>query len=328
MENEMVSGVVPEVNVGDSMVPQAPPAVGGWEDMGNDIAKIAAEQGIPTPEVDPVGKPPVDPNKPQGFPQAPSSPAKAPEQPVATQAPDNVKPPEKFQGKDGALDQDKLLKSYLELEKGFKRLQQKATPAQSEAPNVAPQVPAPQPNTLEAQIAQDMISRGIDANLARAQAPTLAAVLEMAKSQGAELGYQQAQTQLQQLQEAVASEARARELRAIRESDPSIFTEEGMAQLKAIREAYPWINESPEPWKAAYQFHLGERALRNQLGSPSQVQTNPKAPTAPPGPVGAVNRNPTPPLDLTNAEQVKKYLSTLTREQEAAFWKKQNGGRF
>ena len=298
-------------NIGKIEVP--PEFSGKWGDFGKDMAAIAAEQPQPAKAgelTELVVETPAPPTTPE-----PTQPKAAEVQPEAAATPE-IKAqsvPDKFKTPDGQLDQERLLKSYSDAEKELKRLQNaQRTPAQDQLAPAQPATPQVQqvPQTFEAQLEQDVKARGIG--------PVLAQLFYAAR----ESALQGSMQEIQGLREVHENQIRGEELKAIAARDPWVFTREGLQTLTDIRKTRPWVNGSPEPWKEAYRSFLADRAMGSN-GNGQQVQTpTPKAPTAPPGSVGAANRTVEPVLHLDSQEAILAHVATLPPDKEAEFWKK------
>ena len=287
--------MVPEVQMGDVSrpAPNNSQFSGDWKNLSQDLANIAAEVGQPKQTV--VDQQVQD-----------TTPAKEPEQPAqsdqpapAPATPEAAKVPDKFLNPDGSIDQDRLLRSYVEAEKALKRAQQ-AKPAAYQQPTT----PAA-PNTFAAEIEADLQKIG--------PGQTLAKLFEAAR----QAGYADAKSELETFVDRFETQARTTELKAIGEKDPWVFTDQGFNALKSIREGNPWVNQAPDPWKTAYLLHKGQSSL--STSSAQQVQTpTPKAVTAPPAPATAAVR--TQPVKIDNEKALLAHLGKLSPEQEKEFW--------
>ena len=330
MSDMVTSFGVPEVPMGTGTLEgQKPPAAfsGKWSDFNKDMAAIAKEMGAEEP-AQPVAQPPQAATtqtvtaqvvKPQETVKAaPVAPATA--QPTAQAAP--VEIPEKFRGPDGKVDQEKLVKSYLEVEKALSKARSaKSAPVEAPAPQPVAQ---PQPvqtgglTPLEFQVARDIFAGGgvTEAN-AIAQARVQIRLAEAARMTAA----QEAQLAVAPFMERAAEATRRVELQELAKSHPEVLTPQGHAELVRIREENPWINSSPEPWKTATLILLGQRGLNGQAGmvgiptpTGAQQTVNP-LPVTPSQP--AAN-----PITLNTPEQIKAHVEGLSKAEEAEFWKK------
>ena len=295
-------------SVGTSTVPQVVGAVvpefsGNPGDLMADLALIAREKGqVPPSQAEVTTK----------TQQPPEITATAP-----------VTVPEKLQMEDGSLDTEKLAKvtvdaeaalsKYLEKEKELRRkmnevngLQKSVVPAQEN-----PNPPAPVSSfaaTLEADIQR--LGAGV--------------VLEKLFNAAQETAYARALGDVQSIREESELSRSQRELEAIAKYDPQVLTPEGYEQLAKIREAKPWLNQSPKPWTEAYNLMLGDRLISERLKG--TVQPNPtgqtaKAPPTPVSPAPRVVVKPAGPnLSTMNPDQITAYVKGLTPDQEKSFW--------
>lgn len=328
--SDVTSAGVPEVQLGNgsSGGNRAPEGFSGkWSDMASDMANIAKELGVTEQPAQPVAQPPQavvtlpPPTAPTVSPQEVKPAVQAPAAAAPVTPPADV--PEKFRGADGKLDQGKLLNSYLEAEKALKKAQNaKAVPVEAPAPVPQP-VAQPQPvqtgglSPLEFQVARDIFAGGgvSEAN-AIAQARVQVRLAEAARFAAA----QEAQQSVSPFLERASESQRRSELEELAKSHPEVLTPQGHAELVRIREENPWINQSPEPWKAATLLLLGQRglgqagtvAIPTPTGAQQTINPLPVTPSQP-----AAN-----PIQLNTPEQVSQYVKTLTPQQEAEFWQK------
>lgn len=329
--SEMIAAAgVPEVNLGMGQAATSVPDVkfsGAWGDFNKDMALIAAEQTPAQPEQAPAT---VTAEQPQAEPKADTTqaqPAPAPA-PTAVQTPEPPKPeiPEKFRAPDGTLDQEKLMKSYAEAERGLKRLQNQAhqaaqpqpvAPSQQPSGNTGPLTP------LEAQVAQDIYAGG---GFSEQQAISLARVqVRMAEAQHKAT---QAATfsEVSQFRETLQDQARRTELESLAKSNPWVLTPQGQSELVKVREEQPWINNSPQPWRAATLYLLGQKSLQGaqvpvHIPNPMGAQQTATPQSVPPLPATpAPTRQQTVPLN--SQEEIMAHVKTLTPQQEAEFWKR------
>ncbi len=333
---------VPEVAVGQGGVQtQSPPPEfsGKWEDFAKDMAAITKEHGQVIEPAQPAEQPPQAVVTPAPAPTpapiaaAPVVPAAVPAAQPAAAAPQQPQPqppapaptevPEKFRGPDGRVDQEKLMKSYLEAEKSLKRLQnapQPAPGAQSASQPAAPGNPAPGPLTpFEMQVAQDIFNGG---GFTEQQAVSMARVqvkLAEARHQadvGATFG------RVAQLEETLAQQTSRAELAALARTNPEVLTPQGHAELVRVREENPWINNSPEPWRVATALLLGQKAMHSgpagSVNTPTPTGAQQQAQPLPATPVPSAPQ----PIRLDTPEQLNAYVKTLTPEQEGEFWRR------
>ena len=299
-------------------------------DFQKEIQKIAEEQGVviqPDGQVVPVQQ------QAEPEPRAEASPQLAEDRTQAGEKPE-VKVPDKFLTKDGKVDEEKVAKSTLHAEEAVKRYLEKEaelrrlTQKVNNLSKTAPQDPQPQqPTNLGAGLTADKINEALKNTNNPGQV-----LLELSQLTY-QAAYQQAlldsRVELDQVRGQVESEQRSRELQAIAQRDPWVFSEEGIKKLFEIRQANPHINAAPEPWKAAYKEHLANEVLSQKLGLQVQMPnpTATAAPKAPPAPAGAANRvTPQPKINLeeiaSDPKRLSAHLDTLSLEQQALFWKK------
>jgi len=328
------------------VIGQTPPAAqsvpptfsGAWGDMDKDMAAIAAEM-TPQPAQPAPNQPPAAATVVESKPvEAAQTQTPTPE-PVAAQPQTPPAPapevPEKFRGTDGKLDQEKLLKSYFEAEKGLKRLQNAQTqqPNTPVAPQVAPQAPQQVQNVptapltpFEAQVAQELIDIAAAAGQQMPQAYAIAQARVQVKLMEAKHKADTAATfgEVAQFREALAQQQSRTELMNLAEKNPWVLDPKGQAELIKIREEKPWINASPTPWADAVEVLLGRKTFQSQ-SAPGQVQMpTPQGSqqTAPPLPVTPVPVAAAP-IRIDTPEQLQAHLKTLTPAQEAEYWKRQ-----
>lgn len=325
-EQTAVATAVPEIHVENKVNPVPPEISTDPRDFQKEIQKIAEEKGGKLVDGKFVPNPPDGTQVPE--PQAAPKPEDSTSQPQAGAQPE-VKVPEKFLGKDGQIDQEKLQKStvnaeeaikkYLEKERELRKLQNEVHGLEK----IPPPQPQPQP---QAQVPGAITPDAINEALRRTSNPGQV-MYELAQL-AAEDGYRRAlsdfRSEIGSIRDRVESDQRTRELKTIADKDPWVFSVEGIQKLSEIRQAKPWLNNAPEPWKEAYLSYLADK----QLGQASQVQMPNPAPTtvkAPATPVGGANRvqAQVPNFsDLANDKaRLNAYLDTLTPEQQKSFWK-------
>lgn len=334
MSEMTVSAGVPEVAIGSGSMTGAAPTVTLSNDWNKDLAAMAAEVQPQTPAQPElatsqaaVTPAPVAPVVPTAQPNEQAKTAQtAPVVPVAgTAATPAVEVPEKFRGADGKLDQEKLLKSYGDAERALKQAQNKlaTTPTAPAVPQV-PAVAAPVAQVgnltpLELQVAKDIWQQG-QAGFTEAQAIALARTQVKGWEAAAAMASERALGGVSQIQESINEQRRAAELTSLAKNYPDVLTPKGFEELVKVREENPWINQSPEPWKAAAQLLVGQKGLIGQAGTvviptPTGAQNQP-IPVTPSAPVSQ-------PVQLNTPAQIEAYVKTLTPTQEAEFWKLQ-----
>lgn len=332
MSDTVIAAEVPEVDMGSGKSEGQPATIhmpGGWGDFNKDMAAIAKEQGVDEKDLGPLVVEPVQP-EPNQPPQAvvtqpvETKPATQPQESVVkpeVPAIPVVEVPEKFRGPDGKLDQEKLMKSYLEAEKTLKRAQNaKSQPVAQqvqEQPNVVPGANAGPLTPFEVQVAQDIFNGG---GFTEQQAISMARV--QVKLAEARHKAEVASTfgRVAQLEEQLTVQQQRTELESLAKTNPEVLTPKGYAELVKIREEHPWINASPEPWKAATLVLLGQRGMAGTVNIPNPTgvqQTAQPLPVTPSQPI----QNPT--VKLNTPQEVDAYVKTLTPEQEGEFWKRQ-----
>lgn len=304
------------------------------EDYAADIAKLAAEQGLPAPVA--------------GAQPAPTPTQEMPAQPAPTQAQATVTPtetkaqeptpahhvevPEKFKTPDGALDTarlekstadaDKALQTYLVKEKELKRKINEVRQAENAYLNPG-NLPAPAPGntalnpalTFEQQLEADAQSKGFGVVAARLFSAAQEAAVEQMRKELTPIkqGYEEAAT--------------TRQLEAIGKSDPWVYTPEGVGALTQILTDQPYLWQAPDPYKAAYMFSGRSVTAR----SSSQVLTpTPTAKASAPVPTAvAANMTPqAPTIRLDSRDAIDAHMKTLTTAQQEEFFVKMGLPRF
>lgn len=236
--------------------------------------------------------------------------------------------PEKFKDAEGNLDVAKLEKStleveaakqaaltkYLALEKSLRQTQNQTAGLQKQSPVVIAPTEAPAPATpFAAQLEADMAKFGAGAVLER----LFEAAKETAKNEM--LGEVKADRE-----ERLEIKSR-KELSDIASFDPGVLTPEGLESLARIRAERPWMEKAHNPTSEAYKVYLAEQVLKaRQAGT---VLPNPTASTArpPATPVSAAPRVVVQAAgpDLSTRESTDKYIASLSKEEQARFFKSQ-----
>jgi len=322
------------VSFEDSVVATAnnptPGFSGAWKDMQKDMDLLAQKSGMevvpPVTEIQ-VQEPTTVPVLPTVVPVVPpiiippsTEPAVHVNQP--TQPPAAVETvPDKFKAPDGSLDHEKLLKSYKEAEKALKRAQNVPQNVPQQVQQQIPVVATPEENTFEAQVYQDFVTSGLDQRAAAALVPTITKLFAAAS----DAGYSRALSEVSHLKQAHEDTRMRDELGAIVKIDPSLMTPEGIQTLVEIRQSQPWLNQSPEPWKAAWQVKIANESLKRSANG-TQVQTpTPKAITVPSAPVTAATIVAETPVVLNDPEAIRNHLRILTDAQKGEFFKRNLG---
>ncbi len=325
MSEAMVVSAPQDALLGTGSLVGAAPSVTMSNDWNKDLAAMAAESVKETPAQPVVGQPQqavVTPPATQ-TPAIPATQAAAPAIPVIVPP---VEVPEKFRGPDGKLDQEKVLKSYFDAEKALKKAQNALGAQPAATPAAVPAQPGqPQPaqaqqqlSPFELQVAQDLFSQGgFTEQQAMAQARVMVRLSEAKHRADTAATF----AEVNQFREALAQQQQRTELQSLAERNPEVLTPQGYAELVKVREENPWINNAPEPWKAAAHFLLGQKQMYGQAGlvnipTPKGVQQ--AVPPLPVTPAQTVQN----PIALNTPEQIQAYVSTLSPENEGEFWKK------
>ena len=117
---------------------------------------------------------------------------------------------------------------------------------------------------------------------------------------------------------------RRAELTAIAKFDPSVLSPEGIEALSKIRDSKPWINQSPQPWTEAYDYYLAEQTKNARLKGtvlPTPTGLTAKSPPTPVGPAPRAVVKPKGPHQNSSKHEFTDHVKSMTREQEAAFWR-------
>jgi|SRR6185503_6209617 len=329
MSEMTVSTGVPEVIIGSGSMEGAKPTVALSSDWNADLAKMAAESQPQTPAQPEVVSQPAQAvvTTVPAVPVVPVAQQPAVAAPVAAPVVQAVEVPEKFRGVDGKLDPEKLLKSYGDAERALKQAQNKLSQAPAAVAPQAPvnQAPVVQPNPgnltpLELQVARDLFNSG--AGYTEAQAIATARVQVKLAEASSRMAAEQAMGPVSQLMEAHAEQRRVSELQTLAKNFPEVLTPKGYDELVKVRQENPWLDNSPEPWRAAAQILIGQKQMiQGQAGTvaipnPTGSQTGQPLPVMPSSP------NPANSLQINTPAQVEAYVKTLTPAQEAEFWTK------
>lgn len=314
MENTMTVDATPETPI-NLPVASTPPDISlNPADFQKELAKIADEKGLKL----------VDGNA------VPKAEPVAVAQPTPTQVPAAAQPevPEKFKTPEGQVDVQKVEKSILHADDALKLYREKETELRKQMQtvhNLQTQVPAQSPQQfLNPQaITPEAINQALE------QTKNPGQVLLQLQQMTYQAAYNQAladaRVQVDQVNARLESDARGRELQAIANIDPWVFSNEGMNKLTEIRQQYPWINQSPEPWKEAYDKHLALQAKAKLTGSVQMPNPTAQTVMAPATPVGAVpqaQKTQTINIDklAQNPAKLNAYLNSLSPAQQDAFW--------
>ncbi len=319
MSDMIVTTGVPEVVVGQTAPAASSPEVkfsGAWGDMAQDMAALEKE---------------LTPAQPAHN-QAPAAATETPKETVAAQPPAPVAPavpavevPEKFRDASGKLDQEKLIKSYLEAEKGFKRLQnaQQAPAPAPVAPQGQPQAPLAPVNLtpFERQVAQDLINEAAAVGYAMPEGQAIAQARVQIRLEEARHKATTAATfaKVDAFESELAERKSREQLDALKQDNPWVLSPEGFRDITAILEEKPWLKQSPTPYADAVDVLLGRRSKNSQ--GQVQIPTPTAAQQGIPLPVTAAPVNAAP-VVLNSQEDILAHVKTLTQEQEDAFWVK------
>lgn len=275
-------------------------------------------------------------NAPAEAVPAPKVEATQPETTAPATAPATV--PEKFKAADGTLDAEKVAKSTVDAEAALakyatkeKELRQKMNEVarlsqQTIAPNVAPVAPAVNQVPLtafEIQVANDLINEAAAYGYQMPQGQAIAQARVQVKM--AEARHNAEASLTESLRIKLEDQDRRSELEAIAKYDQSVLTPEGFDALAKIREAKPWINQSPKPWTEAYDYYLAEQTKKQRHAGTVQPTPMGQAAKAPPTPVSPAPRvvvQPTGP-DLSSKDSIDAHLASLDEAGMAKFFKSQ-----
>lgn len=300
----------------------APVAVGEFTgkpgNLHNDLAALAAELSPKVPSA-----------------QAEVVPETQPDQPAMASA---TVVPEKFKGPDGSLDVSKVEKStvnaeatlakYVELEKVLRQKQNEVNRLSQQhiLPNVAPVVPTANQVPLtafEIQVANDLINEAAAYGYQMPQGQAIAQARVQVKM--AEARHQAEASLTESLRIKLEDQDRRTELNALAENDASVLTPEGFDALSKIRESKPWINQSQTPWTEAYNYYLADQVKKARHAGtvlPTPTGLTAKAPPTPVSPALRVSVQPTgPDLNNMSESEITAYVTKMTPDQEAKFWK-------
>lgn len=328
MEGEMIE--VPQIDT-SSPVPHGMADAKAMAITGNnniDLANIAKEMGVTLDARGNVVENPAPAAQPVPTPApAPVAPAPAPVQAADPKPVDTTVPP-KFLKPDGTVDEAKVEKStksveemiahYRAKEREAQQLQNRVNnpPAQPQAapqpvPQAAPQIAPNAPlNQLERDIAtaifQDAAAMG--APIAEGHAIALA----RAQIRVAEIKYAAEMDATKELRARVEDNERRRELQGLIDANPELLSAEMADTLWRVRQENPWLNQAPEPWKAALIHLQGTQGRAGQVQTPIPTGVTAKAPATPVTPVARVQ----PTVNLANPH-------SMTNEQLEAEIRKQ-----
>lgn len=321
------AGTVPNTPVVDNGRPEDLTGFSGEPgNLQKDLEVLAKKMGIeapraeaePTVEIKQTVELPIETEPEKAEAQA-DQPAKAE---TVTQ---ETKVPDKFKNADGTVSEEKLQKSLVNVESALERYRQKEIELQRKINQVNKlQTSVPQAQQAQAQEKTEAQSepmsdfeKQINEDLAKHQnnpGKVLVKLFEAAR----QAGKQDALQEVQELRMETELSKRQRELEAIGQHDPFVLTEEGFNTLSKIREEKPWLNSSPRPWEAAYREHLADQAWKQRTNQQVKTQT-PKAVTAPPAPVTAVDRSSKTTINLAGMtkDQIREALMGQSPEKQA-----------
>lgn len=311
------------------------------EDYASDLAKLAAEQGIPpaveAPKAEPTTIVPVQPPQATVTPEPPATQATAP----VTQA--EVAVPDKFKAPDGTLDMDKLEKStanaelakanaeqaiakYQALQKDMSRKINEAAAAKNALltsiplPAIDPNV---KPNTQQIPFDQILEQDAQTIGLGKAMVKGIMAAKELALEEA-----RKEFSSIRQVQEETDSR---RQIEEIGKRDLWVYTPEGVNTLNQILTEQPYLWQALDPYVAAYRFsgRGGVSAVVERSGSQVLTPTPPAKATAPVPSAVAANMTPqSPSINLDSKEAIDSHLKTLTPKQQEEFFMKMGLPRF
>ena len=304
-----VSIPVPEGFTPTPPAAEAPAFTGQPGNIMSDLAALAAEKA-PT-ETKPVTQ----------EPEQPAATATAPETPV----------PDKFRNPDGTLNEERLAKSKAAALAEYHRIERELKQAQNQLHQVKTQPAAPPVQTptqltpLERSMAEDLIREAAAFGQQLPEWQAIAQARVMARGLEAKHSADLAVTE--DVRTRLDDYEREKQLSAIADVDPWVFSPEGIKTLTEVRRSYPHVNAAKEPWQAAYDQHLANEAKKLRLSG--QVQTpTPSARTvkAPPTPVQAAPRAVVKPVepDMSNwsKDQINAYVDGLSPKEQQAFYAK------
>ena len=310
-------------------------------DMQSDLAKIAAELGQ-SQTVPAHIQMPAEPKM-----EAPA-PVTEPVTQIPEPAPADVQVPEKFMGPDGKPDVVKIekstvaamsetlavaeaLKRYNEAEKAMREAQtakrnlatQPAIPQAQPQQPLIPDVAMLTPQSIQEELQIQGWREGDPAAQARAQAIVMLKMSQIAQNAAYQRARMESQAEVEQVRGAVEHEQRQKELQAIRERDPWVFTPEGVQALTEVRKANGYSS-----WRQAYIHYLGEKQFE---ASGPQVNPNPMAKAAQPpvAPVEAVSRTVShaPSVDFSDRRSIEAHLAKMPADKQMEFLRRQMSSR-
>jgi hypothetical protein len=320
MEHQMV----PEIDGSNPLTNPDAAAMALTGDTMTDLAAVAKEMGVALDNNGNVAEAPAQsapvpaaqaPTPKVSVQPAPAAPTQTAEQPATT-----VEVPAKFQNEDGTPNVEKIIKAEENIDAliaRYKAKEKEGQQLQNRVNNPAPAIQAapaqpvaPQPlSPLEHQMAVDLINEAaaqgvqLDQRIAIAQAKVMAKGLEAKHS--AELSI------TERLQAQFEDQRRTAELKTLIESDPDALSG-GMADtLWKLRQENPWLNQAPEPWKAALHYFRGTQGTAQQVVTPTPKGTTPKAPPTAVGPVARVQKT----VDISDKRAIQS-LDNATIEAE------------
>lgn len=299
------------------------------EGLAAEVEAFAKETGQPAPQTQtPEAQAPAEPQAQAETPQA-ETPA---------QEPAKVEVPAKFQAPDGTPDLARVEKStvnaeaqiakYLAEEKKLRQLANQVNALRKEvipqASQTIQQIQAPQAGpdlnlVTPQQIMEDLVSNGMSIDMAKQMATTQYKLAMLAKESAYRQAAAESEARYATLNDRIQAEAQQQELKAIAQSDPWVFSEDGLRTLTEIRQANPYLNYSERPWQAAYEKHLANQFRAQRAG----VEVNKPTPktqaeliapvSVPPRPQAA------PQLDFSNRESYEARLGKMGLDKQIEF---------
>ena len=308
-------------------VPEATQSAMPTGDLASEITAFAQEQGITIPATVAGTEPIVENTEPLPQPVVEQAEVTTPEI------------PDKFKTPDGQVDMTKVEKStvnaesainyYREIERELRKLQNQVngmareTVAQFQQPAPANVAPYDLGQVTVQNIVEDLVNNGMSVDDAKKQAITLHKLAIIAHDTAYRNSSQAFEQRVSSLQERLDATSRREELEQIGQSDPWVFSDEGMKTLFNIRQQNPYLNHSDRPWSAAYDKWLADQSKQQRAGGQVKSST-PKASTAPSTPVGAAPRPvATPQIDFSNRASYESRLAQMPLEKQIAFLEKQ-----
>ena len=274
-----------------------------------DLQNVAREMGVSLDRDGNVVEAPAQPSpvsQPAPVPQHVES---APAQPQAAEQPATqpVQVPQKFQNPDGTPNVEKIVKSTLSADEAiakYRAKEKELSQIQNRVNNPPPQPVQPQPqqgvylSDLERGVASDLMREAAALGSPISEGQAVAQARVMARL--AEAKYTAELNATADLRTKVEDYQRTLELKEMLDKDPALLSGEMADALWKVRQDNPWLNNAPEPWKAAYHYYRGQYGHATQVQTPTPMGPTVKAPPTPVGPVTRVQRT----VDVTNPKSL------------------------